>query len=60
MNKGFIYESQDSDFKLVAVILDDDGLVIHGIAVETREQGEAFIRKALADLREVEGYVLPR
>jgi len=60
MNKGFIYESAEADFKMVAVILDDDGLVVHGQAVETREEGEEFIRKVLADLRNVESYVAQR
>ncbi|CAM5776355.1 hypothetical protein LMIY3S_05486 [Labrys miyagiensis] len=60
MNKGFIYESQEADFKIVAVIFDDDGLVVHGKAVETREEGEAFLRKALAELRDVESFAAPR
>lgn len=60
MNKGFIYELDSADFKIVAVIFDDDGLVVHGNAVETREEGEEFIRKALAELRDVEAFAIRR
>lgn len=60
MNKGFVYESDVADFKIVAVIFDDDGLVVHGQAVESREEAEDFIRKALADLRDVEGFAVQR
>jgi hypothetical protein len=60
MNKGFVYESDSADFKMVAVIFDEDGLVVHGQAVENRKDAEDFIRKALADLRDVEGFAAPR
>jgi hypothetical protein len=60
MNKGFIYESEGADYKIVAVILDDDGLVVHGKAVDTREEGEEFLRKTLAELRDIEAFAAPR
>jgi hypothetical protein len=59
MNKGFVYQSPESDFPIVAIVFDSDGEVIHGRAVNTIEEGEAFIRSALTELRDIERHINP-
>jgi hypothetical protein len=53
MNKGFIYESENVEFPMVALIFDADGLVIKGTAVADKPQGEEYIRETLIGLRQV-------
>jgi hypothetical protein len=59
MNKGFVYESPASDFPIVAVVFDSEGLVIHAKAVDSQEAGQSFINDSLANLRDLERHIDP-
>lgn len=59
MNKGFVYESENADYPIVAVIFDSEGFVVRAQVVDTVDEGDKFVRDVLIELRELERHTNP-
>ena len=60
MNKGFVYESKNADYPILAVIFDSEGFVVRSQVVDTVDEGDKFVRNILAELRELERHINPQ